>query len=204
MSPGVNYVNIDAGLAFGALPVRWLEVKAENKGDHNVIFWSTASEVNTDKFIVQRRHESEDEFTNIAEVKAAGLATNVSTYNATDADVEKGGVYYYRIQQWDLDGHNTLSKTVAVRLEVKHNVIGLYPNPARDYSTLSLDLKGEEDAMISIFDAEGRLVQIHHLKSESRFGLSRKLRISGLATGVYMVQTTQGSYTDTRKLIMTE
>lgn len=58
--------------------------------------------------------------------------------------------------------------------------------------------------MISIFDAEGRLVQIHHLKSESRFGLSRKLRISGLATGVYMVQTTQGSYTDTRKLIMTE
>ena len=66
-------------------------VKAENKGDHNVIFWSTASEVNTDKFIVQRRHESEDEFTNIAEVKAAGLATNVSTYNATDADVEKGG-----------------------------------------------------------------------------------------------------------------
>ncbi len=204
MNPGVNYVNIDAGLAYGALPVRWLDVTAENKGDHNVVNWSTASEVNSDKFYVQRRHESESEFETIAEVKAAGIATSTSTYHAIDKDIDRGGVYYYRIQQWDLDGHSSFSKTVAVRLEVKDNVIGLYPNPARDYSTLSLDLKGEEDAVVSIYNAEGILVQIHHLKSESRFGLSRKLRLSGLSTGVYMVQTTQGAFTDVRKLIMIE
>ncbi|MBK7221657.1 MAG: T9SS type A sorting domain-containing protein [Saprospiraceae bacterium] len=32
----------------------------------------------------------------------------------------------------------------------------------------------------------------------------QKIRISGLSTGVYMVQTTQGSFTDIKKLIITE
>ncbi|MBK7788266.1 MAG: DUF11 domain-containing protein, partial [Saprospiraceae bacterium] len=204
MAPGVNYVNIDAGLAFGALPVRWLDVNAENKGSHNLITWSTASEVNSDKFIVQRRHESEVDFTDIAEVKAAGISSDVRKYQTTDGDIAKGGVYYYRIQQWDKDGRNALSRTVAVRIEVKDNKVALYPNPARDYSTLSVELKGNEDAVVYVFNVEGQLVQTYNLESENKYGLNKKIRISGLSTGVYMVQTTQGSYTDIKKLIITE
>ncbi|MBL0082206.1 MAG: T9SS type A sorting domain-containing protein [Saprospiraceae bacterium] len=132
------------------------------------------------------------------------LSSDVRKYQTTDGDIAKGGVYYYRIQQWDKDGRNALSRTVAVRIEVKDNKVALYPNPARDYSTLSVELKGNEDAVVYVFNVEGQLVQTYNLESENKYGLNKKIRISGLSTGVYMVQTTQGSYTDIKKLIITE
>ena len=77
MSPGEDIESIDAGIQFGVLPVVWLSITAEWKGDFNEVRWSTASESNNDLFEIERRHESEAEFYYIGELNAAGNSTKI-------------------------------------------------------------------------------------------------------------------------------
>ncbi|MBK8698884.1 MAG: DUF11 domain-containing protein [Saprospiraceae bacterium] len=204
MWPGSNYINIDAGLAFGALPVRWLDVSAVNKGYVNQIDWSTSSELNSEKFIVERRFEDETEFIPVAEVKAAGQSSEVRTYQAFDEEIQRSGVYYYRIMELDLDGSKSYSKVVAVNVTREENMVSLYPNPAKDFSTLSVELKGRDDASVEIYSVDGHHIRSAVLKADGRNGVSQKYKIQGLPPGVYMIHIVQNEFKDVKKLILSE
>ena len=75
MEPGVNYINIDAGLAFGALPVTWLGIDAKYVETHVEVSWKTAVELNTEVFEVERLNK-DGSFSKIGSVKAAGNSTS--------------------------------------------------------------------------------------------------------------------------------
>ena len=62
----------------------------------------------------------------------------------------------------------------------------VYPNPARDLATLSIDMKKSSPVSISIFDPSGRLVYNDSQYLEE--GANRvSVDVSGLSTGCYQI-----------------
>ena len=149
MEPGDNFINVDAGLAFGALPLQWGKVSAIYNGKLNEVRWSTQTEINTQDFDVER-HTGDGIFETIGHVKASGNSSVLKLYAWDDENVHPGKSYFYRIKQNDLDGRYTYSNIVEVHIPAKFNGVELYPNPAFDQSTLSLILPENSRVKVDI------------------------------------------------------
>ncbi len=159
LTPGLIMPNINVGIAFGVLPVTWVDVDVVNSNNKHLISWSTASEVNVSHYEIQRMVDGDKEFTSLnVKYLAKGDNKLVNYYNGTDIDIEKSGVYYYRIIQYDFDGKFSYSKTVLVS---KHsdNSFNLYPSPARNQTNIDIILMLSSDVNIEMYDASGRLVK---------------------------------------------
>lgn len=113
------------------LPVEMLSFTAESSrklSGENVVYvnWSTASEQNSDYFIVQRSKDG-IVFNEAGRVTAAGNSTTVKNYFLSDYE-PYSGVSYYRLKQVDNDGKFKISSVVAVRFN-DPGEISVYPNP---------------------------------------------------------------------------
>jgi hypothetical protein len=108
--------NIDMGIAFGVLPVDWLDISAKRVSNTHVISWSTAREVNVSHYEVERKLDSDTDFKVIpGQIKANGNTAQISDYSHVDNDVDKPGIYVYRVKQVDYDGLFTYSKLVKIK-----------------------------------------------------------------------------------------
>lgn len=88
-----------------ALPVELIYFDGDNNGGINIVKWSTASEQNSDYFLVSKSQNGEfNENSVINIVKAAGNSTEKIDYKIFDADI-KEGLNYYQLTQVDFDGN---------------------------------------------------------------------------------------------------
>jgi len=203
LEPGEDYINIDAGLRLGILPVVWTDVNAVHNGDHNLVSWGTASEVNTDNFVVERSLNDDFKFEAIGEVDAAGESTEILRYEFKDEDI-RPGTYYYRIKQVDNDGKFEYSDIVTLTIKSDKNVITLAPNPAHDKSILNISLERDQAATVKVIGSDGRLIRTYDLESSKGEGINRTIELEDLPTGVYSIYVNQGTFTEVKKLIMLE
>ena len=202
MAPGEEKKSIDAGIQFGVLPVVWLSISAEWKGDYNEVRWSTASEINNDYYEVERRHESEAEFYTVDKVNSSGNSTEKQNYSIEDYAIDRAGIYYYRIKQVDVDGAYDYSLIVQTTVIDRSNKVSLFPNPSVGLSNLIIDLASEKEVNVSILNAEGRLVKTILVPASIGDRNYEKIEISELPVGVYMIHITQDEYKDVKKLIV--
>ncbi|WP_439481413.1 PKD domain-containing protein [Cyclobacterium plantarum] len=101
------------------------------------------------------------------------------------------------ISVWD-EGINPDSEEAAERL--LH--ISMYPNPASNFVTLSIDHETERIAEVRIFDLRGRLVNIYEPADEVS-SKAYEIPVNDLAAGVYFVSTiTQTGARDMQRLIV--
>lgn len=155
-----NSVNnkIDFGVAFGALPVKWVSIDVAEKDDKHNIVWQVEQEIDVEEYVVLRRHESESEFTRInnGKITANDLPT-LSKYSFDDADIKRSGQYYYKIQQFDFDGKFNFSRVVTINRKVKLET-SLYPNPTSSVSVLTFETAHHGEVSVSISDISGKVV----------------------------------------------
>jgi len=205
MSPGDHVPSIDVGLVFGTVPVEFTEFNGENRKTHNFIFWSTASEINNEKFELERSLDN-TRFKKIADIKGAGTFQLESNYSFKDADILESGIYYYRLRQVDYDGNATFSGKIAIRVEkeLARAKVSVYPNPGVD--DIELYISGLEIAKsvtrIEIFDGAGRIVKMINVnKSENMTSIRQRLNIEDLSEDVYTVRVNSGSVIVENRLI---
>jgi hypothetical protein len=203
LQPG-EHKDLDAGLILGTLPIELTDFWGENRVNFNFLEWETEREVNTELFTIERRFETEDDFTKIGEVKAAGLSLTANVYDLKDYNIEKDGVYYYKLQQINKDGKSTYSKVVAIVVDRSENTdIKLYPNPARDRFELELGLIRNNHVKVDILDAQGKLVRVNLVDSELTTGFYKQVvDINNMAEGVYTVQIQIGDEIINKKLVI--
>jgi hypothetical protein len=79
----------------------------------------------------------------------------------------------------------------------KKSIIYLYPNPASDVVSLTLDNTNNGDLTLNIYNVMGTLV-----KSEIMRQNNRQINIGGLSNGVYMVEIKSKEGTEKQKLII--
>ncbi|MDR2009888.1 MAG: T9SS type A sorting domain-containing protein [Bacteroidales bacterium] len=172
------------------LPIELLSFFVEPLSGSVNIEWITASELNNDRFDIERSENAVD-FKNIATISGAGNSNTEIRYNYTDNDVNKNTVYYYRLKQSDYDGNFTYSPIRNVIITESDN-FSVYPNPATGgWIELSTYLN---DFEIQIINNQGQI-----LISEKN---NKYINISNINSGVYIIRLLAGDIISTEKLII--
>jgi hypothetical protein len=183
-------VQLTAGLIYASLPVELIDFSGENRGNYNYLSWTTEREQNSDRFILERKHADGKDFVPVGEVKAKGFSIEKQTYAFRDQDVNKQGVYYYRLDQKDRDGTGKLSKIIA--LEVSKDMaqgITVFPNPARDRFELRMSLQEKAYVNIQLLDSKGVSVKNYQINGPWDAGMnSHVIELYGLPAGMYQLK----------------
>jgi hypothetical protein len=75
--------------------------------------------------------------------------------------------------------------------------IKVYPNPASDIITLSIDKTITTELALNIYNVIGKLVRSELLKQNQR-----QINITELNNGIYIVEIKSGNWTEKQKLII--
>lgn len=144
------------------------------------IYWTTFSEINNERFEVQRSSNGLD-FVSVGSLPGRGNSLSKIEYSYQDK-LPEAGVYYYRIKQVDLDGLYSFSDLRTIVYDGGELMV--YPNPAREFLNVSSRTVG----IYSIYEmTTGKLVKNSTISEE----LSR-IDISDLPQGVYFMMDAQG------------
>jgi hypothetical protein len=101
-----------------ALPVELLEFKATLVNNIVELNWTTVTEINNEKFEIERSINGTD-FTKIGEKQGANNSTSTNHYKYSDEYLPNSDIVYYRLKQIDFDGKFEYSKIVSVFLNQK-------------------------------------------------------------------------------------
>ncbi len=189
--PGEVRPNVDAGVVGTALALDWLGFTGSYNGDFSELNWTTGVEIDNDYFIVERRHESDNNFKEISRVRASSNP-NLSKhdYEYNDFDVNRTGIYYYRLKQMDKTGEFTYRELISINVDSpdKLNVI-IYPNPVNDLLKVELWIPQDGELEVTVFDQNGKKVLIapfNEFKNRGKY--NELLSTSTLIPAQYVLQ----------------
>ncbi|QCK16374.1 T9SS type A sorting domain-containing protein [Mangrovivirga cuniculi] len=152
---GNNYDGIMVG-AGSPLPVELISFEARINQSELIVNlkWATATEINNEKFIVQRSIDGST-WMPVTEVQGAGDSNEILYYSTSD-DNPVLGKSYYRLKQIDFDGDFEYSPIVSVNLSPNNHSI-IYPNPAKNIAYIKL-LNNQEINNIQLISSTGSIV----------------------------------------------
>ncbi len=159
------------------LPVELISFDAKLNSDWVDLFWTTATEINSDFFFVERSLDLES-FETVAKIKGAGNSSSKINYLVTDS-TPYSGISYYRLKQIDFDGGVTFSKIVPVTIgrskaegskSNSQNEILVYPNPGEGLFYINFENEKEGPFLFMVYDVTGR-----------RVGFMKKMVVAGNA-----------------------
>lgn len=185
-------------------PILTVELKSFTAHCDNrnaVIEWITASEANSDYFILERADEM-FEFNEIARISAYGNSNQIREYSYVDTDLFDGNIYY-RLKQVDFNGHVNSYGAIVLNcdesFEIVEPVLVGYPNPfTNELNILIENLKGE--ITIEIFNNLGRLVYSQQFVSEGNT-FTAIFHPGDLPTAVYNLRCSSDNYVKNIKLV---
>jgi hypothetical protein len=162
------------------LAVDIVAINAKSSQGKNLITWSTATEKDNSKFVIERSGNGID-FTAVGDVKAAGTSQMISHYSFLDENVT-GSVNYYRIQSVDREGKMNASKVVAVASVSKGalaaKVVG---------SQLNIFSDVDRQATVNVFNLSGQVVLSQQTTLSA--GLNAlAIDVSSLSPGLYLIK----------------
>lgn len=187
------------------LPVRLTNFTANRSNNDAVLKWTTASEVNSRIFEIERL-DANRKYVTIGSVNAAGNSTNTRRYQFVDENAARaisGTTAYYRLKMIDRDGTFEYSELRAVNFEtrVSRNNVLAYPNPFTSIINLTIDAVADAKANITIFDLTGRLIVSKDVNVTAGSNLVNLEELSGANNGVYIVKTVIDGITYSEKVI---
>lgn len=140
------------------LPIELTAFSAVCENGRVKLSWTTASETNNAKFVLQRSHNLA-EWTELTEIPGAGNSNATLGYTAYD-ERPPGGLSYYRLRQVDYDGQSETFTPVSVLCSPDNgDRMTVHPNPATDRFTVSLRLtQALPDAQLVIYDLGGKQI----------------------------------------------
>jgi hypothetical protein len=85
--------------------------------------------------------------------------------------------------------------------ESRELIQGLYPNPAKESTYISIDLNGPSQVKVEVYSVIGESIKTQEVvggEGENKISID----LNGLSSGVYLIKTTAGNKTATRKLVI--
>ncbi len=185
-----------ASASFSPLPLTLVDFSAHLQAADGVLNWRTANEQGVATFEVERSMDGR----NFAKTNSLA-ATNASAgniYTFTDKNIVALGapVVYYRLKMVDNDGTFRYSRILPVNISRRKALVMLYPNPARETTSLQVASAKKEMLRYSIVDATGRTLasgSINVVEGSNVF----TIETSSLSAGTYTLMV-KGSETLTQ------
>lgn len=179
------------------LPIELLAFQVAARPEKTALLtWVTATEINSDRFDVERSSDAQN-WTKIADTLAAGFSNVEVVYVMKDAEALIGQSYY-RLKLWDNDGSFVYSQVRQVNFESKgiYPASAVYPNPNRGQFILLLGNTDIEND-VAIYNSLGQLVE-----RWSVIANSTSFNIQGLSAGTYMLRVTNAIDAETFRIIV--
>lgn len=180
------------------LPVTLISFNAKAVESNALLEWQTTSEENASHFEVERSLDARS-FQKIGSVDAAGNSNALQRYNFTDRTFgNQPQTVYYRLRSVDLDGTFSLTRTISLQPRGVGRYAGVYPNPARKASTVTVS-SGIPAGEVSLWDMLGREVPVR--KSALSDG-TVQVSLNGVASGMYLLKLTTSQGVVNHKLVV--
>lgn len=180
--PSNENCNSSTGTCNGMmLPVEIVAFYGERRGTMNEIYWSTASEQNSDYFELYRSFDGYN-WELITTVSAAGNSNELINYSVFDEVIERA-VSYYRLRQIDFDGAQTTSGIIAVESLTAKNSFEVYPNPVNS-SGVVIARGTESSGKLIVSNAYGAVVMEKIVES---YTSSTIIQTEELKSGIYFI-----------------
>lgn len=184
------------------LPVELLDFNANCQTDAVTLSWTTASEINNDHFIVERRSQDGNNWTKIVSVPGAGNSNQVNHYSAEDKQPFEG-INYYRLKQIDFNGETTTFAPVQVNCVANQETataIKLYPNPFHTDLFVIMENLENQKVIINVFDNPGKLVLKETITPADDY-TTHRLNLEDMTAGMYYVRITTDNSTIHKQII---
>ncbi len=178
IDPGTSNANCPSN-CFTILSVELIDFEGFCNAGLVKLNWSTASEENSDYFILERSTDGIS-FDEVSKIKASGTTTHTTHYEWMDSALEQ--INYYRLRQFDFDGFSRLFKTISVNACVDE--VFVYPNPCEDW--LNIHMESKIDQHFAISDCTGQLVSEGDISKEDN-----RIFTGTLSSGVYYLNIGQ-------------
>lgn len=178
------------------LPAEILTFTGHNAGEVNVLDWRVeGEELTSERYVIEKSLDGSS-FEAIGQVMGdqsvggnGGQSNSdelLYTFNDTHPVM---GHNYYRLRKFDMAGNETFSNIVDVMVEESKNaqIIGLYPNPARDLINVDVYVPQDGEYTLRVLDLFGRAMVLDKLQLPE--GISHlSMQISEISAGVYVVE----------------
>lgn len=173
------------------LPVELLSFEANNVNKQIEITWSTATETNTNYFVLEYSNDGFD-FFDLQKLPAAGNSNSIVNYKYLDVFNENQR--YYRLKQVDLDGVYSYSQLLYVEnsLLPKFNI---FPNPT-ETGEITIEVSTVEDGRFEVYNGFGKLTEQGIIGNEKYL-----IDLSKYGKGVYVVHLFNHNGSSFRKII---
>ena len=172
------------------LPVELVSFEAKANNEHYVeVNWTTASEVRTSGFHVERSLTGSDWETLHFE-RAASDGNQPTAYSFKDLSPYHG-LSYYRLAQLDDDGQVNYSDVKSVLLgKTRSGDMRISPNPSKGV----FELKGSDSdlSVIQVFNILGQQIDLTSQNYALTAGV-RQIDLSAYPNGIYYVKTRSSS-----------
>lgn len=169
--------------------------------EHVEILWVTESELNADKFIVEKSRNGVN-WELVDELAAAGNSNSHLSYSTTDKK-SYHGVSYYRLRQVDFDGKEKIYGPISVSCTDNGNNINVYPNPNNGNFTVEINSPSDiEEASLQLFDVTGKLIASREFQIVDGVTQIMIEETQSLKPGTYVLKVIADVYFEPVKIVV--
>ncbi|MFZ9848863.1 MAG: T9SS type A sorting domain-containing protein, partial [Flavobacteriales bacterium] len=189
-----KYITIGSSSASTPLPVQLTSFEGKTIEDGVLLTWQTASEINNEKFILEKSFDANNWF-QIAEIKGAGNSNNILNYSFVD-DALILGIQYYRLTQVDFDGTKETFEIIDVASSsTATNDLKVFPNPMKEEVKVMFNTSIIGYARFKIYSESGQEIYsalVATVKGENVFNFNT----SQFSEGIYLfkIEKEDGSF----------
>ncbi|TES91820.1 MAG: T9SS type A sorting domain-containing protein, partial [Candidatus Cloacimonadota bacterium] len=175
-----------------------------------VLRWRTESESNSALWYVCKRNlKTQTVYEKIARLDGHGTTSTPHEYVYIDSNVLKGDTYSYKLRLVKTDGSTEWYGPVSATVSGVEPFLHISPNPFRDRVNIEYCIgQSAEGIELKIYDVSGRLVKNLSLGT-GHSALTTAVSWDGrdnfgklLPSGIYFCKLSQGTFTQTKKILL--
>lgn len=174
------------------IPCTILELKlsdftaTKQSNETALLKWKTFFEINHDYFILEHSADGKN-FTSLVKLFLNG--NNGSSYSYVHTN-PVSGINYYRLRVVDKNSRAAYSSIRKIIFGKNDLILTTFPNPAKNSTTLMIDMNDDERLFVNLIDGAGRTVKQQIVIIKGQLG---ELDLSGLQSGLYIIVAKTGS-----------
>jgi hypothetical protein len=178
----------------GPLPVKLSVFNAQRADSKVNLSWTSEIEINSDRYVIQRKLSTDADFVDIATVASANAA-NGAKYSYVDVNNSRA-ISQYRILMVDKDASFAYSSIKPVKGFGSAVEFTVFPNPS--YGAAKVSVSDVQEGMkVQLIDNTGRILRNISMKT------TNQVDINGLQNGMYILRVTNEATGETESKRLT-
>jgi hypothetical protein len=194
-------VTVPVTMEIVPIPVELTSFTAAAQNQSVALVWNTATETNNRGFDIERKLETDNEWSKIGFMEGKINSTERSVYNFEDSyeSISYKGVAQYRLKQIDLDGSINYSNLAAVEVDftpTEYTLEQNYPNPFNPATTIKYTLPYQSSVKLSVYNMLGEVITelVNEVQETGYYEV--QWDASNLSSGMYIYTLEAQSLTD--------